>query len=150
MAVTTSKREHIETFNREVFNGRNYDRLADLVAEDIVQHGGPGGGGDVHGIEGMEGYMRMLHGGFSDLEATIETMIEEGDYVATRYTYRGTHDGEFMGIPPTNRSGEIGGMVLSRIEDGETTETWVNADMLGLLQQVGVVDLGEGAPDASP
>ncbi|MFD1513219.1 ester cyclase [Halomarina rubra] len=147
MAVTTrTNKEHIERFNREVFNGRNYDRIDELVTEDFVQHGAPGAG-DIHGREAMKEYMMMLHSGFSDLESTVEAMVAEGDYVATRYTYRGTHDGEYMGIPPTDRPAEISGMVLSRVEDGKTAETWVEADMLGLLQQVGVVQMGERSPE---
>ncbi|MFP9190820.1 ester cyclase [Natronosalvus vescus] len=83
----------------------------------------------------------MFHAAFSDLEATegIQFSDESGEYVCSAYTYRGTHDGDFMGIPPTDTEAEIQGLVINRIEDGRIAEAWVLADFLGLLQQVGVV-----------
>ncbi|WP_254536607.1 ester cyclase [Halomarina litorea] len=139
MAVSTidQQKAHVREFNEAVFNGRDYDALDALVADDVVQHGGPGGE-EVRGIGGMRAYFRMLHTAFPDLEATIEDQVAEGDLVATRYTYRGTHDGAFVGIPATHKPVTITGTVFTRIEDGKTVETWVNADVLGLMRQVGV------------
>lgn len=138
-ATATSKQsiDLVRRFNSDVFNGRDYDRIPDFQADDYVQHG-PMPGMELHGNESVE-TMRMFHAAFSDLEATEELAFGDGEYVCAYYTYRGTHDGEFMGIPATDVEAEVPGVTINRIEDGKIAETWVMADFLGLLQQVGVV-----------
>ena len=66
-------------------------------------------------------------------------MIAEGDLVAIRSTAHGTHQGEFMGIPPTGKEVTFGGVVTNRIVDSRIVEDWFDGDGLGLLQQLGVV-----------
>lgn len=139
-AASTGSIDLVRRFNDEVFNGREYDRVADLQAEDYVQHG-PMADTELRGIEEFVETMRMFHAAFSDLEG-IERLAfsdDDGEYVCTSYTYRGTHDGDFMGIPPTDVEAEVHGIDVHRIEDGKIAESWIQADFLGLLQQVGVV-----------
>ena len=141
MPVTTTPEENValaERFNREVFNGRDYDAMDDLIAADAVQHG-PMTGQTLSGRDAMREYMTQIHAGFSDLKATREMSLTDGDYVVSRYTYEGTHDGEFMGVPATGKRGKIHGITINRVEGGKMTESWVSTDFLGLLQQVGVV-----------
>lgn len=141
MAETAPADENAELVGRfidEVFNGRNYDRMEELCAEDCIYHGAPGSG-DIEGLDGVRAYYEMLHAAFPDLEATREGWVSEGDMVASRYTYRGTHDGEFMGLEPTGKRAEVTGMSFNRIENGKMVETWTEADMLGLMQQVGAI-----------
>ena len=113
--------------------------MPELFAEDYVQYG-PQAGMESHGIDEYEATLRMFHGAFSDLESTEELVFSDdtGAYVCNVYTNRGTHDGEFMGIPPTGREVEVGGIAVLRIEDGKLAETWVAADFNSLLQQIGV------------
>ena len=66
-------------------------------------------------------------------------MVAEGDKVVTRWTGRGTHSGPRMGIPPTGRKVEVTGMRMFRLAEGKIVETWVNWDMFGLMQQLGVI-----------
>jgi predicted ester cyclase len=66
-------------------------------------------------------------------------MLADGDLVATRKTFRGTHTGEFMGIPPTGRDIELGVIDIVRYRDGRIVEHWSQVDQLGLLQQLGVI-----------
>ena len=61
------------------------------------------------------------------------------DKAAVRWTLRGTHEGEWLGIPPTGRRFEIPGMYMIRIQNGKIVEEWRNADRLAMLQQLGVV-----------
>ncbi len=70
---------------------------------------------------------------------TIEEMVAEGERVATRKTFRGTHRGELMGIPPTGKVVEIGLIDIVRLVDGKVVESWSAADDLGLLRQLGVL-----------
>jgi predicted ester cyclase len=72
-------------------------------------------------------------------------MIAEGDKVVQRWTFRGTHQGEFMGIPATGVQVILSAIEIFRLADGKIAEQWVEADNLGSLQQLGVIPaLGEG------
>ena len=69
----------------------------------------------------------------------IEDMIAEGDRVVTRKTFRGTHSGELMGIPPTGKQVTIKLIDIVHLADGLVVESWNTADDLGMLQQIGVI-----------
>ena len=76
---------------------------------------------------------------FPDLHLTIEETVSDEDKVAARIRFRGTHRGEFMGIPPTGKQVSFSSMEMNRIVDGKIAEHWFIADMLGLMQQLGAV-----------
>ena len=76
---------------------------------------------------------------FPDLEITIQDQIAENDLVVTRYAMRATHRGEFAGIPPTGKPFSITGIEMHRFADGKLVELWNNVDLLGMLQQLGVL-----------
>jgi steroid delta-isomerase-like uncharacterized protein len=80
-----------------------------------------------------------IRAGFPDVEVTVHQVIAEGDYVVTRNTWRGTHLGEFNGIPPTGNRIEITGIVIWRLEDGLIRERWATIDTLTMLRQLGVL-----------
>jgi predicted ester cyclase len=81
----------------------------------------------------------MFRQAFPDSYFTIEDMIAEGDKVVTRKTFHGTHEGEFMGIPPTRRRVSISLIDIVRIAGGRVVEHWSLADNLGMMQQLGVI-----------
>ena len=83
---------------------------------------------------------------FPDLELTIEQQIAEGPWVATRVTFRGTHAGEFMGIPATGRRIEYAGTAMDRLEDGKVVEMWHTANMHLLVRQIA----GNASPPQKP
>jgi predicted ester cyclase len=76
---------------------------------------------------------------FTDLTATIEDMIAEGDKVAYRLTFRGTHQGELMGMPATGKHVTYTGIGIDTVVNGTITDMWLNFETLGMLQQLGVV-----------
>ena len=78
---------------------------------------------------------------FPDARATIEDIVAEGDRVAARVTWRGTHKGNFMGIPPTGKKFEMTNTAIFKIADGKWAETWATVDNLGLLQQLGAIPM---------
>jgi predicted ester cyclase len=82
---------------------------------------------------------RVFRGAFPDTRITIEDQVAEGDRVVTRWTARGTHQGDLMGIPPSGVSGEIGGVTINRISRGKIAATWGSYDLLGLMRQIGAV-----------
>lgn len=93
------------------------------------------------GREGARQLFSLLRGAFPDLRATIEDEIAEGDRVVVRATFSGTHRGEFMGLPATDRRMAYAVVDIFRVVDGEVVEHWGVSDMLGLMQK-----LGDGAP----
>jgi len=83
----------------------------------------------------------MYRTAFPDVHFTIEDQIAEGDRVVTRWTARGTHQGPLVGIPPTSKQVTMSGIAIYRLVDGKIVEQWGVNDMLGLLQQLGVVPI---------
>ena len=93
----------------------------------------------IHGPEALKQFVATFRSGYPDLHATIEDMIAEGNKVVWRYTVRGIHQGEFMGIAPTGKSITLTGILISRFADDKVVEDWNNYDALGMLQQLGVI-----------
>jgi steroid delta-isomerase-like uncharacterized protein len=122
----------------EIFNKNNLAVVDELYATNFVSHGS-----DIPGVtpdrEGYKQFVTMSRTALPDFHTTIEDMIAEGDKVVQRFTARGTHKGEFMGIPPTGKQVTITGIAIDRIAGGKIVENWVNIDMLGMMVQLGVV-----------
>jgi len=117
--------------------------IDEIVAENFVSHSAPQG--LPPGREGVKIWAAMFRKAFSDIWSRAEDVIVEGDKVVERFTSGGTHDGEFFGMPPTGKRGQITGINIFRIENGKVAEHWGNSDDLGLMMQLGAVP----APAAS-
>lgn len=84
-------------------------------------------------------HIQFFEAAFPRYELIADDMIAEGDKVAVRATFRGTHRGEFFGIDPTGKTVSIPVMLIYRIADGKIVEHWMNADQLSLMQQLGAI-----------
>jgi steroid delta-isomerase-like uncharacterized protein len=124
----------------EALSEGNYDVMAELYADDFVQQAGPRG--DITSRDDLQAWFEDVHAAFPDFEAVEEFSIADDDLVASRLTYTGTHEGEFLGIPGTGKHVEITGNTFNRIQDGRIVETWAETDFMTLLQQVGVLEDG--------
>ncbi len=122
----------------EAFSAGNLDVLDELFAADFVGHD-PALPEDLHGPGGMRQVVGMYRDAFPDLRITVDDQLAEGDEVATRFTGRGTHQGELMGVPPSGNQVTLTGIVIDRFSGGQIMESWVNYDALGMLQQIGAV-----------
>jgi len=111
--------------------------MDELYATDIVFHGATGE--DIHGLKDYKQFFSNLFDAFPDLHFTFDDMVVEGDKVACRWTFTGTHKGEFRGIPPTNKKVTIWAITISRIVGGKAVEEWERFDTLGWMQQLGLV-----------
>jgi steroid delta-isomerase-like uncharacterized protein len=120
----------------EIYNQGKLTAADELAASDFAVHMPSQA---IHGREGVKQYVAMLRAGFPDIHFTIEEQVAEGDRVVTRWTARGTHTGEFQGLPPTGKQVRITGTDIDRIVDGKAVECWTNMDELGLLQQLGAL-----------
>ena len=114
----------------------NPDVLDEVYASDLVWHEPDQ---DVRGSEEAKRFVDTYKTAFPDLHATVEDAIAEGDQVVTRWTIRGTHQGEVEEFgPPTGRRVEVQGITIHRIEDGKIVEEWERYDNLSAMQQLGL------------
>lgn len=120
----------------EVFNAGKIELIDELFAPNFVDHDP---GNPLPGFEGLRQLVSMYRSAFPDLRLTIEDEITEGDRVVTRFTGRGTHKGPLMGIPPTGKRVTITAIDILRFENGRIVEHWGNQDLLGMMQQLGVI-----------
>jgi steroid delta-isomerase-like uncharacterized protein len=91
------------------------------------------------GPEGFKQFVSVYRSAFPDLHFTIEDQFAEGDRVVARWTARGTHKGELMGIPATGKPVVVTGIDIYHIRSGKAVESWINWDALGMMQQLGVI-----------
>ncbi|HXZ05471.1 MAG TPA: ester cyclase [Ktedonobacteraceae bacterium] len=124
-------------FFEDAYNTGNTALLEQLLAPTYVDQKAPTG--TPEGPQGIAEIITMFRSAFPDLHFKIEDQIAEGDKVVTRYTFSGTQQGELMGIPPTGKHVSISGISIYRITDGKMQQAWIEYDMLGMLQQLGIV-----------
>jgi len=127
----------LQSYFEEVANKGNLDLIDEMVAPDYVGHMPEG---EAIGIEGAKQHIMVFRSAFPDLSFTYNDMIAEGDKVAVRYTVRGTHEGTLMGIiPPTGKQITMTGIAIFQIVGGKIVGAWSIPDMLGVMQQLGVM-----------
>ncbi len=128
----------------EDMNRDNPAVFDEVISPDYVNHDMPA---PAPGAEGFRQVIGMFRAAFPDLRVEVEDEIGEGDMVSTRGTMRGTHRGDFMGVPATGNSVAVPYIDIWRVEDGRLVENWVQMDMMGLMQQIGAIPAPE-APGA--
>jgi steroid delta-isomerase-like uncharacterized protein len=111
------------------------DALDHLIAEDIVDHNAVPG--QVAGRAGIEYWVTMMHDAFADLTGVVEDTVVEGDKMAARVTWHGTHRGDFVSIPGTGAPVAMQSVQILKFTDGLASEWWGTADVFGVLRQVG-------------
>lgn len=133
--------------NKEIARGyfgaienKDLDWIDEHIAPDFVRHD-PGLPFEVRGPEGVRHLNSVLLTAFPDLRLDIEDVVAEEDKVLARLTLRGTHQGEFMDIPPTGKEVDVPVLDLFRITDGRLVEQWAMIDNLGMMQQLGVISM---------
>jgi predicted ester cyclase len=93
----------------------------------------------LRGPDGFKENISNYRAAYSDARITVDEQIAEGDKVATRWTGRGKHDGDLMGIGPTGKQVTVSGLTLSRLANGKVIEEYTNWDTFGMMQQLDVV-----------
>ena len=121
----------------EVFTNGYVDLIDELVDPNLVDHSPVPG--QEPGLDGLKKMVIIFRTAFPDLRSTVEDLIAEGDKVVGRRTTTGTHQGEFMGIAPTNKRVTISEIHIVRIANGKVVEHWGLSDDLGMMQQLGVI-----------
>jgi steroid delta-isomerase-like uncharacterized protein len=116
------------------------DHLEELLAPDLVDHNPIPN--QAPGRDGFMQWMAAARTAFPDLRGTVEDVVAEGDLVAARTTWEGTHLGEFVGVDPTGTRVSFAAFHLVRFSAGRAVEWWGTADLLGALQQLGATITG--------
>lgn len=134
--------EIVRRFVDVVITRGNIDAAGEFAWEDVVEQVPLPGQGP--GLEGLKDILRALRAGFPDIVFAIHEQISEGDKVASRFEWTGTHQGEFLGIPATGRPVRVWGIVIDRLVEGrdgqpKIKETRIIMDTFGLMIQLGVV-----------
>ena len=115
----------------------NLNIIDEIYAPDLVWHDPDR---EIKGTDEAKEFITLYKAAFPDLRTTVEDVIAEGDQVVTRWTVRGTHQGEVEGFgPPTGRQVEMRGITIHRIDGGTIIEEWNSYDNLGVMQQLGLI-----------
>ncbi len=136
----------VRRLREEAISTGNLALIDELLTENYLYHG-PSLAGEIRGIEAFKQFLLPFTKAFPDRRETISHQIAEGDMVATRFSFTGTHKGDLMGIAPTGVTVTLTGIEISRIVDGRIVEAWVDFDSLALLQQLGVFPQLQAAKD---
>ena len=124
----------------ETLSGGDADDLSATVEEcyatNCAYHGM---GSELSGPEGIKQLAKGFLTGFPDMKITVESQVEEADFVVTRVVIDATNTGEFNGLPATGKSMHIQLLSMMRFTDGKISEEWEEADLLGGMRQLGHV-----------
>ena len=126
----------IKKIFEDVLNNNNLSTADEILHPEYTNYSMPA---PSKGPEGFKQVIGMFKNAFPDLHITLEDIITEGDKIATRGYWTGTHKGDFMGIPATGKTVKVPYIDIWNAENGKLKENWVQMDMLGLMQQFGVV-----------
>lgn len=121
----------------DLWNTGETNTADEFVSPELVDHSLPAG--VPPGREGFKQLVQTFRSAFPDLHITIDEIAAQGERAAARVTFRGTHGGEFQGIPATGKRFMMGAIGILRFERAMVVEHWAVLDLLGLLQQLGVV-----------
>ena len=121
----------------DTWNNQDLDAAADLLAPDYLRHDAnlP----DVNGPTAQLEFMSGIFSAFPDLDLQVEQLIAQDDLVVARASVRGTHQGDFLGVPATGNEVSFESMEVWRLDAGRIAEQWVVMNVMGLFQQLGAI-----------
>ena len=131
-----ANKELHQRFVEEAFNKGNLDVADEIYAPSFIAHD-PTARDALRTPDDVKRFVSTYRSAFPDGHSAVEAQIAEGDTIVYRWSYRGTHEGELMGVPPSRKQIAIWGITISRVADGKIVEEWNSWDLLGLMQQLG-------------
>jgi predicted SnoaL-like aldol condensation-catalyzing enzyme len=133
--ITEQNKAVVNRFNRECIEDGNMDSFKELLAHDVINHAAPAG--TPPGRESMIYFItEVLRKGFPSIEVEILDQVAEGDRVTTRKALHTVHEGEFMGIAPTNKKVTIKVIDIIRVKDGKYAEHWGMSNLLEVVDEL--------------
>jgi steroid delta-isomerase-like uncharacterized protein len=134
--LTESNMSTVRHFN-DAFSAGDLDGASAVFAPDAVVHNS--GAPDPLNFDGFKQLCNVFLTAFPGGKLVIEDLIVDGDKVVSRVTFRGTHTGDLMGIPPTGRSVTVSAMIIDKFANGKIVESWRLFDQMAMMQQLGVI-----------
>jgi steroid delta-isomerase-like uncharacterized protein len=135
--MSEDNKARIREFIDRVLTAGEIDATGDYFHGDVMEEVPFPGQGP--GLEGLKETLTRMRRAFPDLHWSVEEQMAEDNKVLTRFLWSGTHQGEFLGIPPTNRVVRVWGMVIDRFEGRKVKSTRILLDTLSMMQQLGIV-----------
>ena len=133
MTAAENKQRYAD-YIQVIFNEARFDELDGFLAPDYAIKDAPPGSAE--GAAGIREVVTMFRTAFSDMLITLDEVIAEGDWVASKSTLRGTHRGNFLGMEPTGRSVEVTSLTMIKFRDGKLLESWVKNDVAAMMRQL--------------
>tara|TARA_S200000501_G_scaffold45184_1_gene36583 strand:- start:3263 stop:3787 length:525 start_codon:yes stop_codon:yes gene_type:complete len=130
------------TMYETVWNKVINDRQIDLINEDYFDKDVAAlatSGGDIIGLENFKNYYNNYLTGFSDAEFRIVDIFGQDDKMVKHWNFKGTHDGDFFGVPATGKSVDISGTTLIKMKDGKIAAEQDYMDFLSFYTQLGLL-----------
>jgi predicted ester cyclase len=135
--MSTEQNKAITLEFYKAFDNGNVEEAKKVMATNLISH--TTGASAPLDLDGFIEYGLMMRSAFPDGKHIFEDVIVEGDKVVTRGTFIGTHQGELLGFPPTGEQVKFSVMHIDRIVDGKVAEHWGQADIIALMQQLGIL-----------
>ena len=132
----------------EVWNKRRLELVDEIISPSHALHD-PNLTGSAVGPEAYKRLVSRWVAGISDLRFTLEDMVGENEKLAVAWTISGTHKGEFMGVPPTNKKVTVDGITIHHFVNAKIMDSYVSWDALGMFRQLGVAPPMGHAKDAT-
>ena len=120
----------------EIWHQGDLERIGHFFAPDFMRHDP---GREIRGPEENRQFIQRFRAGFPDAHFTVLDQIADGDKIAIRYRFQGTHLGVFNGMTPTGKPVTYSGILIYRIADGRIAEQWTEFDLVGFLKQLGAL-----------
>jgi len=134
---TEENKAAVRRFIEQGWTQHNMAAFDEFYAPNVMHHALPPG--MPPGLESVKQFASIFLNAFPDLQTTVENLVAEGNKVAYQWSAHGTHQGELLGIPPTDRQISVTGIAIERFENGKSVEHWEIFDQLGMMQQLGVI-----------
>jgi steroid delta-isomerase-like uncharacterized protein len=136
-----SKSAIVRQFLENVLTGGDIESTGQYFWDDVMEEVPFPGQGP--GLEGLKEVLKGMRAAFPDLKWVVEEQVEDADKVVTRFTWSGTHQGPFLGIPATGRRVHVWGIVIDKFDGEKIRSTRILMDALGLQAQLGVLPPSE-------
>lgn len=126
----------------EVWNKGREEAIDEMLAEDCIGYGLPTEDGEpIRGAQNFKPFYRNFRQAFPNVKITIGETVSDGDRIASVWHVSGLHEGDGIGVAPTNQPVDFTGIVLVKIKDGKIVESWNEFDFMKMYSQVGALSL---------
>ena len=139
MSIELQNKKLMNRFYTDVITNKRLELIDVLMDTDFFDHNRPNLPDLAPGRTGLRQMFKNYLNAFPNMKVTVDNMIAEGDFVASRVIMTGTHKGEFMGIKATNKDCMVTLTELCRFSNGRCLERWGNWDELDLMRQLGAL-----------